>query len=628
MNLSFLKKAVCAFAASALALSLPAQLPAAAAAPDAWAITADMGAGWNLGNTLECTYWADDPTPAQTATAWGNPEPTQALISAVKAQGFSTVRIPVTWYQHMTKTSSGWVIDSDWLDYVQKTVDYAYGLGMYVIINVHHEDWINVSSFTSSTLSEAKIRLEDIWQQVSDRFAGYGSRLIFEGMNEPRQTYSSSVEWGNGDSWSWDYINQLNAVFVNTVRADDSANNRSRLLMIPSYHATDNYEALSNLAIPSNAGNLAISVHAYEPYSFTMDTSESHIYESNNQYGGYIPTLLSNVMNDLKKIQSEKGVPIIIGEFGASDFNNSSERIKWARDYMSQASAAGFPCILWDNNVTTSWGDSFGVFNRNSCTLNSGAYDYVNAIISGARSSSGGASDSGSTGSDDTSLSAWSALTLFTDNTYADGKHDIVISCTAETAPQLVLERIGDYSWNARVEASSVSDGKAYYTADSIAAALSANGMNQSSVSKICMLTVCSTAYYGVTAQEVVTEQPSDDTDYSWHMIFGSDGAACLNAWNSTTVSWDTSLLDGSYDFAVIYSGSSAPVFVAENAYDYSWNVNVNADSRSSTGIAYYSADDIAAKFSQYGVSRWDMGRLILMASDYTEIYGVYVFAA
>ncbi len=467
MNLSFLKKAVCAFAASALALSLPAQLPAAAAAPDAWAITADMGAGWNLGNTLECTY-----------------------------------------------------------------------------------------------------------------------------------------------------------------RADDSANNRSRLLMIPSYHATDNYEALSNLAIPSNAGNLAISVHAYEPYSFTMDTSESHIYESNNQYGGYIPTLLSNVMNDLKKIQSEKGVPIIIGEFGASDFNNSSERIKWARDYMSQASAAGFPCILWDNNVTTSWGDSFGVFNRNSCTLNSGAYDYVNAIISGARSSSGGTSDSGSTGSDDTSLSAWSALTLFTDNTYADGKHDIVISCTAETAPQLVLERIGDYSWNARIEASSVSDGKAYYTADSIAAALSANGMNQSSVSKICMLTVCSTAYYGVTAQEVVTEQPSDDTDYSWHMIFGSDGAACLNAWNSTTVSWDTSLLDGSYDFAVIYSGSSAPVFVAENAYDYSWNVNVNADSRSSTGIAYYSADDIAAKFSQYGVSRWDMGRLILMASDYTEIYGVYVFAA
>ena len=73
-------------------------------------------------------------------------------------------------------------------------------------------------------------------------------------------------------------------------------------------------------------------------------------------YGGYIPTLLSNGMNDLKKIQSEKGVPIIIGEFGAADFNNSSERVKWARDYMSQASAAGFPCILWDNNVTTSWG--------------------------------------------------------------------------------------------------------------------------------------------------------------------------------------------------------------------------------------------------------------------------------
>lgn len=144
------------------------------------------------------------------------------------------------------------------------------------------------------------------------------------------------------------------------------------------------------------------------------------------------------------------------------------------------------------------------MFGRNSCTLNSGAYGYVNAIISGARSSSGGTSDSGSTGTGGTSLSAWSAQTLFTDNTYADGKHDIIISCTADAAPQPVPERSSDYSRN----------------------------------------------------------------------------------------------------------------------------VNVNADSRASAGIAYYSADDIAAKFSQYGVSRRDMGRLILMASDYTEIYGVYVFAA
>lgn len=89
-------------------------------------------------------------------------------------------------------------------------------------------------------------------------------------MNEPRQTYNFSVEWGNGDSYSWDYINQLNSTFISTVRSNFSGYNSERLLMILSYHATDNYEALSHLDIPSNSGNIAISVHAYEPYSFTM----------------------------------------------------------------------------------------------------------------------------------------------------------------------------------------------------------------------------------------------------------------------------------------------------------------------------------------------------------------------
>ena len=91
------------------------------------------------------------------------------------------------------------------------------------------------------------------------------------------------------------------------------------------------------------------------------------------------------------------------------------------------------------------------MFDRNSCTLNPGAYGYMNAIISGARSSS----DSGSTGTGGTSLSAWSAQTLFTDNTYADGKHDIIISCATDAAPRLVLERSSDYSRNVNVSADS-----------------------------------------------------------------------------------------------------------------------------------------------------------------------------
>lgn len=54
-------------------------------------ITAEMGTGWNLGNTLDATGgWG-----VNSETSWGNPKTTKAMIDAVKKQGFRTVRIPV-----------------------------------------------------------------------------------------------------------------------------------------------------------------------------------------------------------------------------------------------------------------------------------------------------------------------------------------------------------------------------------------------------------------------------------------------------------------------------------------------------------------------------------------------------
>lgn len=48
--------------------------------------------GWNLGNQLESN---SDGTPSE--TAWGNPVITENLIKQVKAQGFKSIRIPVSY---------------------------------------------------------------------------------------------------------------------------------------------------------------------------------------------------------------------------------------------------------------------------------------------------------------------------------------------------------------------------------------------------------------------------------------------------------------------------------------------------------------------------------------------------
>lgn len=324
----------------------------------AFDITSQMVIGWNLGNSLDSTNdnLTMDSSPKKFAMAWGNPEPTKELIEAVKNGGFNTIRIPTTWYQHLylDESTNTYKIDAKWLAYVKQFVDYAYDMDMFVILNLHHENWVNVAKFTDETYNDASKKLNDIWSCLAETFKDYDQHLVFEGMNEPRETNNpSNSEWGDGDANSWNYINRLNKVFVDAVRGQGSSYNKERLLMLPGYHAGNSVSTVRAIEIPENSGNVALSVHAYNPYFFCMDTSNmaNHTYPGASGYGSDYKTELQTMFNSYKSIIAEKNVPIVMGEFSASDFNNTESRINWAKDYLSMAKDAGIPCVLWDNNV-------------------------------------------------------------------------------------------------------------------------------------------------------------------------------------------------------------------------------------------------------------------------------------
>lgn len=324
----------------------------------AFDITSQMVIGWNLGNSLDSTNdnLTMDSSPKKFAMAWGNPEPTKELIEADKNGGFNTIRIPTTWYQHLylDESTNTYKIDTKWLAYVKQFVDYAYDMDMFVILNVHHENWVNVAKFTDETYNDASKKLNDIWSCLAETFKDYDQHLVFEGMNEPRETNNpSNSEWGDGDANSWNYINRLNKVFVDAVRGQGSSYNKERLLMLPGYHAGNSVSTVRAIEIPENSGNVALSVHAYNPYFFCMDTSNmaNHTYPGASGYGSDYKTELQTMFNSYKSIIAEKNVPIVMGEFSASDFNNTESRINWAKDYLSMAKDAGIPCVLWDNNV-------------------------------------------------------------------------------------------------------------------------------------------------------------------------------------------------------------------------------------------------------------------------------------
>ena len=147
-------------------------------------ITEAMGLGWNLGNQLEASSGG---LPSE--TCWGNPEITKELIDTVKAQGFKTVRIPVS-YLDMIGDGPDYKIDTDWLDRVQEVVDYVVNNDMFAIVNMHGDGYYTVDhswllcAEDDDKQTEIKDKYGKVWTQIADRFKDYDQHLIFESMNE------------------------------------------------------------------------------------------------------------------------------------------------------------------------------------------------------------------------------------------------------------------------------------------------------------------------------------------------------------------------------------------------------------------------------------------------------------
>lgn len=320
--------------------------------------------GWNLGNSLDATG-----SGMSSETSWGNPKTTKELILKVKEAGFDAVRIPTTWYNHL---DSDFNISEEWLARVQEVVDYAYDEGMYVILNVHHENW---NDPYESTLPDVKKKIKKLWTQIANRFESYGERLIFEGMNEPRWK-NTNYEWNGGNAEGRRVVNAYNEYFVETVRAT-GGNNRYRALMIPTYAASAS--GLDGFTVPQDK-SLIVSVHAYSPYNFAMNPSGTTKFDPNNTSDTQELTWLAGTLYDRF---ISKGTGVIIGECGAVNKNNYSDRVNWAGYFPKLFRSKGIPVFLWDNNAYGSGSETFGQLHRD--TLAWEYPEYIKAFVKAAK---------------------------------------------------------------------------------------------------------------------------------------------------------------------------------------------------------------------------------------------------
>ncbi|MBR6029358.1 MAG: glycoside hydrolase family 5 protein [Clostridia bacterium] len=345
---------------------------------EALRFTRSMGVGWNLGNTLEAyAYKGYNGDELGIEAIWCGTMTTEGVFDALKAAGMNTVRIPVSWHDHVDENL---VISEAWLERVAEVASWGYERGMHVIINIHH-DFSDAKSDTTwiypteARYADSERYVRAIWQQVAERFRDWDDRLILESMNEPRLV-GTSHEWMyvSGDpecEEAMECINRLNQVFVDTVRATGGYN-ATRYLMVPAYDASPECAVNPSFRLPEDSedNRIIVSVHAYTPYDFALNIKGTASF----RLTGIAQTQdIVVFMNRLYDKYVSKGVPVVIGEFGAlrkktGQVDNVQARVDFTAFYAATAAARNLPCLLWDNHAFNGSGENFGVLNRRNYT--------------------------------------------------------------------------------------------------------------------------------------------------------------------------------------------------------------------------------------------------------------------
>ena len=328
----------------------------------------DMKLGWNLGNTFDAS---DANVSAENELnyekAWFGTITTIENIAAIKAAGFNTIRIPVSWHNHVDENNH---ISEKWMARVKEVVDWCRACDLYVIVNTHHDVSEKYYYPDSAHLETSKTYLTAVWTQIAETFKDYDDHLILESLNEPRLV-GTSVEWwiDRNNAQCKDSIaciNTLNQLFVDTVRAS-GGNNAARWLLIPGYAASADGAVNEDHKIPEDpAKHIIVSVHAYTPYNFALNMKGTAEFSASDAGS---TGEINNFLDELCSKYIMEGIPVLIGEFGALNKDNLEARVQYAAYYIAAARGRGITCCWWDNHAFTGSGERFGLLNRRTSTF-------------------------------------------------------------------------------------------------------------------------------------------------------------------------------------------------------------------------------------------------------------------
>ncbi len=283
-------------------------------------IAADIRAGWNIGNTLEA-YSNGKPSE----TAWGNPKVTEKFVLGLKAAGFNAIRIPCAWDGYIIDQEN-YTVDPAWFDRVNEVVGYCVNNDMYAIINIHWDGGWLEENVNEESKDKVLPKQKALWTQIANRLGGYNERLLFAGTNEPYQS-----KQGDFTASNMSVLLEYEQTFIDAVRATGGNNlNRTLIVQGPATNIDLTNSLMTTIPTDVVEDRLMAEIHFYDPWNFCgMDKDESwgrmaffwgeqNFIPGSDRNSTWGDENYMKAQFDKMKTQFvDKGIPVVIGEYGA-----------------------------------------------------------------------------------------------------------------------------------------------------------------------------------------------------------------------------------------------------------------------------------------------------------------------
>lgn len=348
-------------------------------------LAAKMTLGWNIGNTFEAPGGE---------TGWGSPVITEDYVKFVKARGFNAIRIPCAWNWHHVDNEATAHIDQNWMNRVKEVVGYCVNNDMYVLLNIHWD-----GGWLENNIGAPKVKTDSInakqkafWEQIATAMRDFDEHLMFASANEP----------GADDAAEMKVLAQFHQTFIDAVRSTGGRNSyRVLVLQGPSTSMPLTPQLMSELPEDPTPNRLMVEVHNYSPSQFCflnedVDWGKMAYYWGKDFQSSIEPernfleswewgneSALINQFQMVKETFVDKGIPVIIGEYGAYRRDGNENKPK---DLVTHNNSVDYWITLSTKLARQSgmipfWWDTGGALDRTNLTVKD--QRTIDAILAG-----------------------------------------------------------------------------------------------------------------------------------------------------------------------------------------------------------------------------------------------------